>query len=63
MKNRNAIINIVSKLIIDQKKDVQVNESSTKTSASAAYELKKIKELLELRVITQEDFDAKISNY
>ena len=60
IKNRNEIHNCLSKLLIDR----QENKKATQTikqeiPKNETDELKKFKELLDMGVITQEEFDAK----
>ena len=44
---------------VDKTKEVTASFTSTKSNVSAADELKKYKELLDLGVLTQEEFEAK----
>ena len=60
LKNRNEVIDVVSRLLIErQTTPSDVASVITQGSASNADELKKFKELLDSGVITQEEFDAK----
>ena len=61
IKNRNEIHNVVSNLLVErQKQNVTTMQTTVSAYAtSTADEIKKYKELLDLGIITQEEFDAK----
>ena len=61
IKNRNEIHEIVSQLLVDRQKQTTTPTPSAApvSSVSNADELKKYKELLDIGIITQEEFDAK----
>jgi hypothetical protein len=60
ISNRDAIYKVISDLIIDrQNKTTVPNSVPQSVNADYTEELKKIKQLLEMGVITQEEFDAK----
>ena len=61
--NRDEVHNAISQLLIDRQKkngaDVPVTHITNEFQQSNAEELKRFKELLDMGVITQEEFDAK----
>lgn len=61
IKNREAMYDVVSKLLVDRQnnKKVDTTQSVAPQNNSNADELKKFKDLLDSGVITQEEFDAK----
>ena len=60
LENRDQIHNVISKLLIErQNKSISPTTNKQENPQSNADELKKFKELLDMGVITQEEFDAK----
>jgi hypothetical protein len=61
IKNRNEIHNVVSNLLVERQKQNATTMQTTvfASATSTADEIKKYKELLDLGIITQEEFDAK----
>ena len=59
VKNKNEIHQTMSKLLINRQSKSSVTESKTTNNSDYTEELKKIKDLLEAGVITQEEFEAK----
>lgn len=61
MKNASEIYRIINNLLIERQSKPVTNTIKTEVSQSNADELKKYKELLDMGVITQEEFDQKKS--
>lgn len=61
IQNRDAIFDVVSNLLLERQKSTHISSSiaTEKGITSNADELKKYKELLDMGIITQEEFDAK----
>lgn len=57
--NRDEIYEAVNKLIIERQEKASAAQSKQETPLGGLDELKKVKELLDAGVITQEEFDAK----
>ena len=61
--NRDEIYKVISDLIIARQSKSYTKEEKTTNNSDYIEELKKIKELLDAGVITQEEFDAKKSKF
>lgn len=59
IKNQVQIHSAISKLLSDRQETVKTNIKKTNSNTSNVDELKKLKELLDMGVITQEEFDTK----
>lgn len=57
--NRDEIYEAVNKLIIERQEKASAAQSKKETPLGGLDELKKVKELLDAGIITQEEFDAK----
>ena len=59
IENNMNLHEVISKLLIDRQKAKNTESSPSIPTGSTADELKKFKELLDMGIITQEEFDAK----
>lgn len=59
LSNRDEIYKVISQLIISRQPKTASAEQKTSVGSDYTEELKKIKELLDAGIITQEEFDAK----
>ena len=57
VSNQNEVFSIISKLLLKRQEETKVVAKAPESSATD--ELKKLKDLLDMGVITQEEFDAK----
>ncbi len=57
------VANIELKMIFRKSKDIQIKDSSDKGSGDMYSELKKLKELLDSKILTQDEFNAQIKSF
>ena len=59
VRNKDEVLSVISDLLLKRQEETKTTASKSSENLSTAEELKKMKELLDMGIITQEEFDAK----